>query len=97
MANQSNDGARRAFDEAVGLLKSRAYDKADTFLESALKDFPNDPNLLRLQGMSLSKQDRFAEAEQLCRQHPSFLSVVILSGLSAASISAGSTVSVESQ
>ena len=64
MANQSSDGARRAFEQAVGLLKDNAFEKADSFLDAALQNFPNDPNLLRLQGMSLYRQNRFAEAEQ---------------------------------
>ena len=64
MAIQSTEGARRAFDKAVELLKSSAFEAADRFIDLALDDYPNDPNLLRLAGLSLLKQGRFAEAEK---------------------------------
>ena len=56
--------ARRVFDQAVGLMRANAFAGAATILDAALQDSPNDPNLLRLLGVSLSKQNRLAEAEQ---------------------------------
>ncbi len=44
-------------------MKANAFEKADSFIGDALENFPNDPNLLRLLGMSLLKQGRFEEAE----------------------------------
>ena len=56
--------ARRAFDEAVGLMQHNAFEKAGAILDAALKQSPNDPNLLRLLGLSLSRQNRFVDAEK---------------------------------
>lgn len=54
---------RQAFDRAASLIKSNAYSAADELLAAALATHPNDPNLLRMQGISLARQKRFEEAE----------------------------------
>lgn len=64
MSNRTTKSARRAFDEATGLLKSRDFETADSLLNAALENHPNDPNLLRLRGLSHLKQDRPAQAEK---------------------------------
>ena len=64
MSNQAQGGARRAFEEAVGLMRASEFAKAGTVLDAALRHAPNDPNLLRLLGVSLSRRSRFAEAER---------------------------------
>ncbi|MCY4566261.1 MAG: tetratricopeptide repeat protein, partial [Gammaproteobacteria bacterium] len=56
--------ARRAFDRAVRLMKANDFASAGALLEAALEHAPNDPNLLRLLGVSLTKQNRNAEAEK---------------------------------
>ena len=56
--------ARLAFDRAVGLMQANAFAAAATILETALTHSPNDPNLLRLLGVSLTRQNRNAEAER---------------------------------
>jgi Flp pilus assembly protein TadD len=40
------------------------YTAAETILLAALVNYPNDSSLLRLLGISLTKQKRYAEAEQ---------------------------------
>ena len=57
--------ARRAFEQAVGLMQANAFAEAGAMLDAALQESPNDPNLLRLLGVSLSKQNRSAEAEKV--------------------------------
>ncbi|MEM7280133.1 MAG: sulfotransferase [Pseudomonadota bacterium] len=64
MSSRAENGARSAFNYAVGKIKSGDYLGADKFLANALTNFPNDPNLLRLLGLSLCKQSRFEEAEK---------------------------------
>ncbi len=56
--------ARRTFDRAVRLMKANDFAAAGALLEAALEHAPNDPNLLRLLGVSLTKQNRNAEAEK---------------------------------
>ena len=56
--------ARRTFDRAVRLMKANDFASAGALLEAALEHAPNDPNLLRLLGVSLTKQNRNAEAEK---------------------------------
>lgn len=56
--------ARHAFNDAADLLRAGSFADADVVLVAALSRFPNEPNLLRLQGMSALKQNRFADAEQ---------------------------------
>lgn len=62
--NLPKSAARRAFDQAVGRMKANAFAEACAILDTALKASPNDPNLLRLLGVSLSRQNRPAEAEK---------------------------------
>ena len=68
--------ARRAFDQAVELMQAGDFAAAGGMLEAALEHSPNDPNLLRLLGVSLTRQNRSAEAErtltQLIRLVPNF-------------------------
>jgi tetratricopeptide (TPR) repeat protein len=61
--NPQIDG-RKAFEEAGAALRSGAYATADATLKAALVNHPNDPNLLRLLGISLTKQKRYVEAEE---------------------------------
>ncbi len=56
--------ARRTFDRAVRLMKANDFAAAGALLEAALEHAPNDPNLLRLLGVSLTKQNRNAKAEK---------------------------------
>ena len=60
--------ARRAFDQAVELVQAGDFEAASTMLEAALERSPNDPNLLRLLGVSFSRQSRGAEAERMLTQ-----------------------------
>ena len=62
--HQNPPAARRAFDRAVRLMKAHDFAAAGALLEAALEHAPNDPNLLRLLGVSLTKQNRNAEAEK---------------------------------
>lgn len=64
MPIQSEASAQQTFNEAVAKLKLGEFENADSILNTALEKFPNDPNLLRLVGMSMSKQNRFEEAEK---------------------------------
>ncbi|MEM7000244.1 MAG: sulfotransferase [Pseudomonadota bacterium] len=55
---------RQAFEQAAALIQSESFASADQLLDTALLAYSNDPNLLRLQGISLARQKRFAEAEE---------------------------------
>jgi Flp pilus assembly protein TadD len=55
---------RQAFEEAGSAVRSGDFSSADEILLEALLVNPNDPNLLRLLGVSLTKQKRYPEAEQ---------------------------------
>ncbi|MFT6957779.1 MAG: tetratricopeptide (TPR) repeat protein [Halieaceae bacterium] len=61
---QQQIGSRLAFEKAGSVVRAGDYLAADTILLAALVKYPNDPNLLRLFGISLTKQKRYAEAEQ---------------------------------
>ena len=61
---QQQIGGRQAFEQASAALRTGAYATADATLLAALVNHPNDPNLLRLLGISLTKQKRYAEAEE---------------------------------
>ncbi|MFK7830655.1 MAG: sulfotransferase [Congregibacter sp.] len=74
-SNQSSDqipmpntisaiSSRRVFDEAAAALRADAFAAAETTLLQALPQYPNDPNLLRLLGIALAKQQRYPEAEE---------------------------------
>ncbi|MEO1078422.1 MAG: sulfotransferase [Pseudomonadota bacterium] len=54
---------RQAFDKASAFIRAEAFASADETLAAALAAHPNDPNLLRMQGISLARQKRFEEAE----------------------------------
>ena len=77
-ATGSAGGARKAFDEGAALIRADRLGAADRCLNAALDAHPNDPNLLRLQGVSFARQRRFEEAERkfthvtrLAPAHPS--------------------------
>ena len=53
---------------AVELMQSNQIAAAERMLEAALQDSPNDPNLLRLLGVSLTRQNRTNEAVQKLTQ-----------------------------
>jgi len=55
---------KHTFKQAGSLLQQNKFSEAETVLVAALKGCPNDPNLLRLLGLSLLKQGRAEEAEQ---------------------------------
>ena len=54
---------RALFEQAAQLIRADDHDAAEVLLADSLSRFPNDPNLLRLQGISLARRQRFAEAE----------------------------------
>ncbi|MEM6512943.1 MAG: sulfotransferase [Pseudomonadota bacterium] len=54
---------RQAFQKAAALIQEGAYASADHLLAAALAVHPNDPNLLRMQGVSFAQQKRLDEAE----------------------------------
>lgn len=64
---------------AVRLIKANAIDKAEAFLRGSLKEHPNDPNLLRMLGVSLTRLGRLEEAERafvhVTRLMPDFAAV----------------------
>ncbi|MFK7731375.1 MAG: sulfotransferase [Pseudomonadales bacterium] len=64
MSLQTNDGMKHAFNEAVQLMKQSAFREARSFIDSSLKKYPNDPNLLRLLGVALTKLDHLGDAER---------------------------------
>ncbi len=64
MPMQSEASAQHTFNEVVAKLKTGDFESVDSILNVALEKFPNEPNLLRLLGMSMSRQNRFAEAEK---------------------------------
>lgn len=64
MPTQPSETARRAFDDAAGLMRMGAFDKAVGLLKTALQDRPNDPNLLHLYGASLFRLKQFPESEK---------------------------------
>jgi len=45
-------------------MQANDFQRAEELLVTALKENPNNPNLLRVLGVSLTKQDRLIEAEQ---------------------------------
>ncbi|MFT6052124.1 MAG: tetratricopeptide (TPR) repeat protein [Halioglobus sp.] len=61
---QRQHGCRLAFEEAGRAMHCGNYTAAETILLAALVNYPNDSSLLRLLGISLTKQKRYAEAEQ---------------------------------
>ena len=60
--------ARLAFEQAVALMQANDFGAASTMLEAALEHSPNDPNLLRLLGVSFTRQGRHSEAERMLTQ-----------------------------
>ena len=60
--------ARLAFEQAVALMQANDFGAASTILEAALEHSPNDPNLLRLLGVSFTRQGRHSEAERMLTQ-----------------------------
>ena len=60
----TDSAARAAFEQAVSLMQANAFAQAGTILDAALRGSPNDPNLLRLLGVSLARQNRPADAEK---------------------------------
>ncbi|MEO1042024.1 MAG: sulfotransferase [Pseudomonadota bacterium] len=64
MSLQRNETARRDFEMAVRMIQANAADKAEAFLRGSLKEHPNDPNLLRMLGVSLTRLGRLEEAER---------------------------------
>ncbi len=68
MAIQTQLGVKRAFEQAGGLLQKNRLVEAESVLFAALEDHPNEPNLLRLLGLSLLKQGRSEEAAQKLTQ-----------------------------
>ncbi|MEO0424628.1 MAG: sulfotransferase [Pseudomonadota bacterium] len=64
MANGGNTlDPRQAFQKAASLIQAGELNAADQLLTDALTAHMNDPNLLRLQGISLARQEQFPEAE----------------------------------
>ncbi|MEM8500229.1 MAG: sulfotransferase [Pseudomonadota bacterium] len=63
MLSTPDNGARRAFDDAIELLKVSAFARAEEQLSKALTEYPNDPNLLRLQGVAFTKLNLLNKAE----------------------------------
>ena len=53
----------QAFNQASAFIKSEAFESADQILVTALALHPNDPNLLRMQGISFARQRRFDDAK----------------------------------
>lgn len=53
---------RQAFEEAAALIQAGSYTSADELLSAALAVHPNDPNLLRMQGVCFAHQKRLDEA-----------------------------------
>jgi tetratricopeptide (TPR) repeat protein len=53
----------QAFNQASAFIKSEAFESADQTLLTALALYPNDPNLLRMQGISFARQYRFEDAK----------------------------------
>ena len=60
--------ARRVFREAAELMQVNQFAAAEKMLEDALQHSPDDPNLLRLLGVSLTRQNRANEAVQKLTQ-----------------------------
>jgi tetratricopeptide (TPR) repeat protein len=54
---------RQVFEQAANLIQADKLQAADELLAVALGTYPNDPNLLRLTGISSLKQRRFSDAE----------------------------------
>ena len=53
----------QAFNQASAFIKNEAFESADQTLLTALALYPNDPNLLRMQGISFARQRRFGDAK----------------------------------
>ena len=64
MAMETRLDIKHTFKQAGSLLQQNKFIEAETVLVAALKSCPNDPNLLRLLGLSLLKQGRAEEAEK---------------------------------
>jgi Uncharacterized protein conserved in bacteria len=47
-----------AYENAANLLEKKEFDLAEQQLSEILKKFPNDPNALRLSGVSSLKQEK---------------------------------------
>lgn len=63
-AIQAGASAKQIFEDAARALQADALANAETLLRTGLEKHPNDPNLLRLLGVSLAKQKRYSEAEE---------------------------------
>ncbi|MEM0954870.1 MAG: sulfotransferase [Pseudomonadota bacterium] len=61
---QETFAPQQAFQQAASLIQAGSYASADQVLTAALAVHPNDPNLLRMQGISLARQKRLEEAEE---------------------------------
>ncbi len=55
--------SKPAFQNALAMFQTSNFTGAEAYIVSALKRYPNEPNLLRLLGASLLKQNRAEEAE----------------------------------
>lgn len=66
MRSQTMDpnAARKVFENAVAMLQGGDFGNAERTARQALKNTPNDPNMLRVLGVALSKQGKLSEAEQ---------------------------------
>jgi len=64
VSNETRDllGPQQAFQQASAFIRAEAFASADETLAAALAVYPNDPNLLRMQGISLARQKRFDDA-----------------------------------
>lgn len=56
--------ARQVFQNAVAMLQGSDFANAEQAARKALKKAPNDPNMLRVLGVALSKQRKLDEAER---------------------------------
>lgn len=54
--------AKAVFQNATRMMDKREYNNAENYLLEALAQHPNDPNLLRVLGLALCRQERFVEA-----------------------------------
>ena len=59
---------RSLFDEILGQLQSREFDRAIANCREALLSFPHDVNILGLLGAALGDQGQFEEAQKVLNQ-----------------------------
>ena len=55
---------RKAFGKIVACIRHGKLTEAEALSRQLLRNYPDDPNILRVLGVTLMRQDRFEEASK---------------------------------